>query len=238
MAELSSHKNHRVRRRCCEMISHFLINLPDRYDHTQRLLPYLLSFVNDIVPATQRAALQCLETCGQREHPDEVLEKRQYGVDGEDAIDYNNELPAPFTARPGLGARLFVRANTDRFFRALLGELSHWKEHTRRRSAELLLTLTVYCEEHLAKYFHHTIDAIAKVGANKRKALDQHDPTLATTQKIIRSLTKYLAGDEAMAIELARVQTMLDVRIEAILPLGTYIQSLLSLGEAITYSLV
>ena len=213
LAEVSSHRNHRVRLRCCRMLAYFLVFLPDRYDHQQRLLPYVLSFVNDAVPAIREAALRCVETCGlqyEREHPDEVVERRQFGVDGDDAIDYNSHLPAPFATRPSLGARLFVRANTSRFFHALLRELSHWRRDTRRRSAELLLVLTAYCEERLAQDFHRTLAALARARAADRvEAGGGHDPTLATVQDILRSLAKYSAGDDTMARELAQVQSVL-----------------------------
>ena len=115
----------------------------------------------------QDEALECLETCGlqyEHEHPDEVIERHQFGVDGEDTIDYNSDLLLPFTQRPSLGARLFVRANSSRFFLAVLDELSNWREQTRKRSAELLLILTVYCEEHLTKDFQHTCTAWLGLG--------------------------------------------------------------------------
>ncbi|KAL7462462.1 hypothetical protein ACHAXS_002844 [Conticribra weissflogii] len=165
LAEIASHKNRRVRLRCCKMLSNLLVYLPDRYDHQQRVLPYLVSFMNDVDKTIQTEALECMEKCGlqyEREHPDEIIERRQLGVDGEDSTDYDNELPMPFTSRPSLGARLFVRSNTSRFFLAVLNELSSWREDTRKRSLELLVILTVYIEEHLTKDFQQTINSISK----------------------------------------------------------------------------
>mmetsp|Transcript_24737 Transcript_24737/g.52538 ORF Transcript_24737/g.52538 Transcript_24737/m.52538 type:complete len:334 (+) Transcript_24737:1-1002(+) len=147
------------------MLSYLLVYLPDRYDHQQRLLPYLVSFMNDIDKTIEREALECMEKCGlqyEREHPDEIIERRQLGVDGDDSTDYDNDLPTPFTSRPSLGARLFVRSNTSRFFLAVLSELSSWREDTRKRSLGLLMVLTVYIEEHLTKDFQHTINSISK----------------------------------------------------------------------------
>ncbi|KAL3803494.1 hypothetical protein HJC23_014042 [Cyclotella cryptica] len=165
LAELASHKNHRVRLRCCEMLSNFLIFLPDRCDHQQRLLPYVLSFINDILPEVQWKALECIEKCGSRyenEHPDDVLERLQLGVDGDNSIAYDYGLPSPFSRRPSLGARLFVRSNASRFYLALLSELSNWKEQTRKRSVDLLMILVVYCEEHLTKDFQRVVSSLAK----------------------------------------------------------------------------
>lgn len=179
------------------MLCNCLVYLPDRYDHQQRLLPYVLSFVNDTSLEVQRAALECIEKCGwqyEQEHPDDVIERLQLGIDGDDTIDYNNGLPSPFTSRPGLGARLFVRSNTSRFYLAILGELSNWKAQTRKRSADLLLILTVYCEEHLTKDFQHTINAIAKAIEIETKAESEsaHLQILDTICQVVRLMSKYI----------------------------------------------
>ncbi len=179
------------------MLSYFLVYLPDRYDHQQRLLPYVLSFINDAMPCVQSAALQCIEKCGLQyecEHPDEVIERRQLGVDGEDGIDYDCGLPPPFARRPGLGARLFVRSNTSRFFLTALGELSNWRERTRKRSAELLLILAVYCEEHLTKDFQHALASIAKAIDVEKTSRHENDHlmTLDTIRQVLRLMAKYV----------------------------------------------
>ncbi|KAL9189377.1 hypothetical protein ACHAXT_009052 [Thalassiosira profunda] len=197
LAELASHKNHRVRLRCCKMLSYFLVYLPDRYDHQQRLLPYVLSFVTDDMSDVQSAALQCIEKCGLQyecEHPDEVIERRQFGVDGEECIDYDSNLPDPFACRPSLGARLYVRSNTGRFFLAVLQELSSWKEETRKRSAELLLVLTVYCEEHLTKDFQHTVNSVAKAVNVERASRHENDHwmILESIRDVLRLMAKYV----------------------------------------------
>ncbi|KAL3807491.1 hypothetical protein ACHAXA_003982 [Cyclostephanos tholiformis] len=197
LAELASHTNHRVRLRCCEMLSSFMVYLPDKYDHHQRLLPYVLSFINDDVPRIRDAALDCIEKCGlqhEYEHPEDVIERRQFGIDGDDAIDYDRDLPMPFLIRPSLGARLFVRSNADRFFLALLGELSSWREHTRIRSAELLLILTVYCEERLTKDFSRTIASVAKAIGVEMSSRGESDTTgkLEPIRRVLRLMGKYV----------------------------------------------
>lgn len=197
LAELASHKNPRVRARCCEMLSSFLLFLPDRYDHQQRLLPYTLSLINDESPMIQHAALECIEKCGfqyEQEHPDDVVERIQLGVDGDHLTDYDDELPEPFTGRPSLGARLFVRSNTCRFYLAVLGELSNWKGQTRKRSADLLLIMAVYCEEHLTKDFRHIINAASK--AIELESNDEIDSAylnaLDSIKKVVCLMSKYI----------------------------------------------
>ena len=181
------------------MLSYFLVYLPDRYDHQQRLLPYVLSFINDDMQQVQDEALQCVEKCGlqyENDPPDDVIERRQFGVDGEyDTIDYNHDhLPKPFTRRPSLGARLFVRANSSRFFLAMLDELHNWRDETRKRSAELLLILTVYCEEHLVKDFQHTLTSISKAVNIEKSSQNANDhwKILEKIQQVLCLMGKYV----------------------------------------------
>eukprot|EP00957_Ditylum_brightwellii_P150668 11472000-Ditylum_brightwellii.AAC.1 len=64
LAELVADKNPRVRARCCEMLSYLIVCLPDRYDHQQRLLPYLLLFYYDNMSETQKMAMTAVDNCG------------------------------------------------------------------------------------------------------------------------------------------------------------------------------
>lgn len=71
-----------------------------------RLLPYLLDLLTDEADTVSSAALCVLRRCGQQyeeEHPDEIIEKRQYGVDGDNTINLLKPLPKPFTERPRIG---------------------------------------------------------------------------------------------------------------------------------------
>ena len=154
-----------VRLRCCQMLSYFMTCLPDRYDHQQRLLPYLLSFFCDSCDKIRNCAFLAIENIGQQyetENSDSVIERRQFGVDGDTRCNYEDALPHPFKVRPRLGSRLFVRSNTKRFFMALLGELTSWISKTRERSSNLLQVLVIYCEEHLTMDISQTLTLIAQ----------------------------------------------------------------------------
>lgn len=75
----------------------------------------LYAFPYQVVSAI---AVECLSACGaeyEREHQDDVIERRQFGVDGDVRANHTKPLPRPFTGRPRIGARLFVRSNTRRF---------------------------------------------------------------------------------------------------------------------------
>lgn len=53
----------------------------------------------------------------------QIREKRQYGVDGDPELDYSGPLPPPFTSRPRIGSRLFIRSHASRFLKPLMKEL-------------------------------------------------------------------------------------------------------------------
>jgi hypothetical protein len=128
------------------MLTVFPTTIGDRYDHQQRLLPYVLDLLNDDSETVAKKAVHCLLLCGkeyEEENKDDVLEKRQYGVDGDIGINLSKTLPPPFDVRPPLAVRLYVRGNTKRFLNALPNELTNWMSKTRLKSARQLKVLSV-----------------------------------------------------------------------------------------------
>lgn len=129
LAELACDTSVQVREKMVEMLTVLLTEIGDRYDHQTRLLPYLLDSLTDDAPTVATAAIKCLQLCGKQyeeEHPDEIIERRQYGVDGDHRINLDKALPHPFSERPRIGVRLYVRGNTKRFLAALVNELTNW----------------------------------------------------------------------------------------------------------------
>ncbi|KAJ8574935.1 hypothetical protein ON010_g4278 [Phytophthora cinnamomi] len=156
-----------VRRAFFAMISDWMVNLPDRYDHESRLLPYLLSAVSDEDAAISQDALKTLEVLGERyerEHGEEVIEIKQYGVDGKNpTYNYRAQLPAPFIAgRPSLGTRLFVRGRARRFLNPILRELANWQDATRAHAVRLLKCVLVYCEETITVDVHLLVNTLLR----------------------------------------------------------------------------
>ena len=210
LAELVVDKNPRVRARCCAMLAFFVVCLPDRYDHHQRLLPYLLSFYHDDVATTQQMAIGAVDNCGEQyeaEHPEDIIERRQYGVDGDSHCNHMVELPSPFCSRPRLGARLFVRGNTKRFFAALLSELTSWTSRTRLQSASLLKVLIVYCEEHLTMDFHQTLPLIVKALqlAREEQEKDKQSTLAHMLSDVLELIGRYVDPDAYIPLILPRI---------------------------------
>ncbi|KDO32303.1 hypothetical protein SPRG_02782 [Saprolegnia parasitica CBS 223.65] len=129
-AKLDQDANVSVRRAFYETIMAWLTHLPDRYDHEPRLMPYLLSAVADECAEISQLAMATIEALGKRyalEHPDDVIERTQYAVDGSAFCNFEAPYPSPFPGRPSLGTRLYIRGRCRRFINTLLRELSHWQ---------------------------------------------------------------------------------------------------------------
>jgi len=154
--------------------------------------------------------MQAIEDCGQQyeaEHSDDVIERRQYGVDGDSRCNHDAQLPYPFVARPRLGARLFVRNNTKRFFDALLKELTNWISATKQRSVELLEILVVYCEEHLTMDFYLTLPLLVQ---GLRLAREDEDRRFGGEMeqrllKVLELIGRYVDPETYIPITLPRV---------------------------------
>lgn len=165
LAELVQDKSILVREKIVEMLTVLLTEIGDRYDHQTRLVPYLLDLLTDEADTVAGAAMKCLQICGKQyeeEHNDEIIERRQYGVDGDHRINLDKPLPRPFTERPRIGMRLYVRGNTKRFLTALVNELTNWVSQTRLKSANLLKAIVVLCEEHITMEAHSLLPAFIK----------------------------------------------------------------------------
>jgi hypothetical protein len=165
LAELVSDPSQAVREQLILFLTTLLTVIEDRYDHQTRLLPYVLDLMTDEDSRVSQLAMNCLQICGKQyetEHNEEILEKRQYGVDGDLRMNTEKPLPHPFVQRPSIGIRLYVRGNTKRFLVALVNELTNWMAPTRMKSASLLKIIVVLCEEHLTMEIHQILPVLVK----------------------------------------------------------------------------
>lgn len=206
LAELVGDNSALVREALADALTVLLTEIGDRYDHHQRLLPYVLDLLMDDVPQIAGKALRCLQLCGkefEEEHREEVLEQRQYGVDGDASINLSKPLPPPFASRPPLALRLYVRANTKRFLGALLNELTNWISKTRLKSAGLLRMVVVLCEEHLTMEAFSVIPAVVKA-LDFAKA-DKDQDLQSALLGVAELLGRYVAPDTSVRYILPRI---------------------------------
>ncbi|RLN44546.1 hypothetical protein BBJ28_00019849 [Nothophytophthora sp. Chile5] len=203
-AKLDQDRNPMVRRAFFAMISDWMVNLPDHYDHESRLMPYLLSAVSDEDDTISYSAMETLAVLGERyerEHGEEVLEVKQYGVDGKNATyNYRAPLPAPFLAgRPSLGTRLFVRGRARRFLNPILRELANWQDATRAHAVRLLKCVLIYCEETITVDVHTLVNTLLRTWRG--------DPTLCLELRQCAELTgRFAAPQTYLPLLLSRIR--------------------------------
>lgn len=182
LASITSDSSVAVRERVVRMLTDLLTILPDCYDHQTRLLPYLLDLLIDESPIVAKATLCGLISCGEKyetEHADDIIEKKQFAIDGDDGINLLPSPPVPFQSRPSLGVRMFVKGNVKRFLHALVSELTNWQGTTRIKSAKLLNIILYLCEDYLTIEAHILLPCFLKV---LRYTDSEHDKAL---EKII-----------------------------------------------------
>ncbi|GAX77040.1 hypothetical protein CEUSTIGMA_g4487.t1 [Chlamydomonas eustigma] len=79
--KLASDPHVQVRLEFLHVLRDWMLNLPERMDHEHRLMPYLLSALNDEVPQIQAEALETLEAVGKlyiKDHEKEVEDACRY----------------------------------------------------------------------------------------------------------------------------------------------------------------
>lgn len=117
-----------------------------------RLNVFLVSGLSDENPGVREAALAWIDRLGsahEAENREDIIERVQYGVDGDAESRYDGPLPHPFTGRPRVGMRLVILSHGRRFFKAIANELDDWIGENRARAAHLLSLLLIFMEEHV-----------------------------------------------------------------------------------------
>ncbi|KAG2440366.1 hypothetical protein HXX76_004471 [Chlamydomonas incerta] len=180
-----------VRREFLALLGDWMLSLRERLDHESRLLPYVLSALNDEAPEIQADAVALLDRLGaqyEADHEKDLKETLPYlpeeahGVGwqaagaaayvygelaaGQEGTVFGGRavlvLPGPLRTRPRLGARRLAQSNLGRIVGALAEELTSWLHDSRARSAALLRTQLVLVEEAAEQHLHLVLPAICR----------------------------------------------------------------------------
>lgn len=157
-----------VRETFYKTLANWLLKLPDKVDHEGRILPYMLSALNDPNDNIQDLAFELIEEMGidyEEREEEKVRDKKQYALDsawtnGGEFVSL--ELPRPFKHRPRLGARQVIKSYIRRYLQAIYKELSDWILENRARAAHLLQCLIIYTEDYVMQYLDHLLTSMYK----------------------------------------------------------------------------
>ena len=215
VAELTRDANASVRLATMQMFAEWFVGIADRRDHQPRLLAYVLNFRIDQDEECRNTAAEALRAAGREmmgeRQEDKLLEKIQYGVDGDPRCNHSAEgLPWPHTERPPLEARVIVRAFAQRCIQPVMDELSSWTEYARVSSATLLQTLFVYHEDHVTEKLSKIVIALCKAlkrGRNEKYGSEHRTSVL----ECARVLGRYVVPDSFVPFLAPRVSGDLGV---------------------------
>lgn len=179
LADLSRDRSVAVRKQLAVTVGQWCTRMApeDLYEQEVRILPYLLSGLFDEDESIASFALDEMERLGTlhaQVNEKDYKERMEYSVAHEAAAEaaYTIPLPPPFTRRPSLGARGRVRDHFRAHIYPIMAELAQWTARERLQSAQLLLMLLVFVEQHVTEFAHQLLPALAKaIEADEPKGL-------------------------------------------------------------------
>ena len=171
IAKLITDAHADVRRATYNALSLWATKLYERTDYETLIVPYLISALGeqhtDIVEIAM-AALFALGEEYESDHEDDLRNVKAYEQTVEqETRSHTVSVPfiavKPFTRRPSLGQRLYMKRFIDRLMHAALHELTDWNGRVQRNSLQLVATLIVHGEEAMTAHARHIIDAFIAV---------------------------------------------------------------------------
>ncbi|XP_040918833.1 dynein assembly factor 5, axonemal-like [Toxotes jaculatrix] len=137
-----------VRKAVTAVVGNWLLHMRDRYSYFHKLIPLLLSSVNDEIPEIRLLAADLWRQVGaqwEKENEDDIKDKMDFLLS-----------PPPFyppgVERPGLGCRELVIRNLGRLVPAITHDVTDWLAPTRVRTSQLLSVLLLHAEDHSTQH--------------------------------------------------------------------------------------
>uniref|UniRef100_A0A3B4U6T4 Dynein axonemal assembly factor 5 n=1 Tax=Seriola dumerili TaxID=41447 RepID=A0A3B4U6T4_SERDU len=137
-----------VRKAVTAVVGDWLLHMRDRYSYFHKLIPILLSSINDEIPEIRLLAADLWRQIGtqwEKENEDDIKDKMDFLL-----------TPPPFyppgVERPGLGCRELVMRNLGRLVPAITHDVTDWLVPTRVRTSQLLSVLLLHAEDHSTQH--------------------------------------------------------------------------------------
>jgi len=179
--KLATDASQPVREAFLDAVGSWVTSLAERKDHEERLLPYLLSGLNDDAPGVAERAARWLDQLGElyeRDKAEELKDKLTY-LDAEAhghgwmpahmvARLETRPYPWPLRGRPRLGCRMLVQEAFNRMYFPICQELVSWQDVPRLKAAALLRTFCLFLEDYAARMLHKVVPAVTAAVASLR----------------------------------------------------------------------
>lgn len=145
-----------VRKTVAQVAARWLLEYRDRYSFFQKLLPLLLTGLNDEVADTREESYRLWHIVG-------LQYQKENEEDLKNQIDFLNFPPKYYVEnleRPNLGCRILVQRNIGKMAVALSKELGSWQRDVRIRCSQLLCALTLYAEDGFTQHLQSILPAM------------------------------------------------------------------------------
>ncbi|XP_053749812.1 dynein axonemal assembly factor 5 isoform X2 [Panthera pardus] len=156
-----------VRQAVTCVVGGWLLDLRDRYSFFHKLIPLLLSSLEDDIPEIALTAASLWEKVGlqwQRENEDDLKDK----------LDFASPPPAHHPSpdhRPGLGCRELVFRNLSKILPAICHDVTDWVAGTRVKAAQLLAVLLLHAEDHVTQHLEVVLRTLHLACADDDRAV-------------------------------------------------------------------
>uniref|UniRef100_A0A2K5EZ71 Dynein axonemal assembly factor 5 n=1 Tax=Aotus nancymaae TaxID=37293 RepID=A0A2K5EZ71_AOTNA len=156
-----------VRRAVASVVGGWLLHLRDRYSFFHKLIPLLLSTLDDEMPEVRQLAASLWEDVSlhwQRENEEDLKDK----------LDFAPPRPPhypPHEHRPVLGCRELVFRNLSKILPALCHDITDWVVGTRVKSAQLLPVLLLHAEDHTTQHLEIVLRTLFLACADEETAV-------------------------------------------------------------------
>ncbi|XP_029106007.1 dynein assembly factor 5, axonemal [Scleropages formosus] len=151
-----------VRKGVTQVVGGWLLHLRDRYSYFHKLIPLLLSGLDDKVPEIRLLASDLWKQIG-------AQWEKENEEDLKDKLDFPASPPARYPTgaeRPGLGCRELVVRNLCKVLPAVSRDMTDWLVTTRVKSAQLLRVLLLHAEDHSTQHLGLLLSALYRACAD------------------------------------------------------------------------
>ncbi|XP_014205374.1 dynein assembly factor 5, axonemal [Copidosoma floridanum] len=158
MAERLFDQSGTVRTTVIDVAGMWMMELKDRYSYWYKLLPLLLTGMNDVIADIRDKASKLWMAVGEKYITENESDKKF-----KEKLDFLPECLAHYPAnivRPNLGCRTIVQQNLCKLIPALSRELGDWLSDIKVRAAQLLCILVLNVEEEITNYLKKLLPAM------------------------------------------------------------------------------
>uniref|UniRef100_A0AAQ6A8Y3 TOG domain-containing protein n=1 Tax=Amphiprion ocellaris TaxID=80972 RepID=A0AAQ6A8Y3_AMPOC len=196
-----------VRKAVTAVVGDWLLHMRDRYSYFHRLIPLLLSSINDEIPEIRLLAADLWRQVGsqwEKENEDDIKDKMDF------LLTPPPHYP-PGVERPGLGCRELVVRNLGRLVPAVSHDVTDWLVPTRIRTSQLLSVLLLHAEDHSTQHLQPLLATIYRACSESERDVVRNVVYLERLSSCVEMLLHQCESD-CGSISLQLLQVLVTVQ--------------------------